>query len=101
MNANIKIVLLDFVSNPAITSSWGISNIQVTDEQILFEVSAFKYIGKVIITDVGEFVRITLVQNHTEFSTKPNLVLSAIDDMVESDGNYRENLKNWIVNKIS
>lgn len=101
MNANIKTVLLDFVSNPAITQSWGITDISVSDVQITFKVSAFKYIGQVTISDIGEFVKINLNNSNTEFATKPNLVLPSIDDMIESGVDYQSNLKHWIVEKIS
>lgn len=100
MNTNIKTILLDFISNPIIIMSWGVTNIQVSDFQISFEVSAFKYTGMVIITDIGELIKIQLQESSTEFTAKPHLVLSALDDMIECGRDYQINLEKWIVERI-
>lgn len=100
MNTNIKSILLDFISNPITIMSWGASKIQVSDFQITFEVSAFKYAGLVIITDIGELVKVKLQEIDTELIVKPHLVLSSLDDMIECGHDYQKNLEKWIVERI-
>lgn len=99
MTENIKSILWDFIENPIIVASWGISEINVKHNSISFAVSAIKYVGKVIIEDNGTFVSIKL--NNSNFSTS-NLciVTSAIDDLIENGPNYSRALKKWVLESL-
>ena len=100
MKSSIKTILCDFISYPEITASWGITNLDVCDDNISFETNAFKYSGTLQITENEEKIFVKLVDTGIIIETIPNLVLSIIDDLVESGPKYNEKLKKWVIDSI-
>ena len=99
MTENIRTIVLDFISNPIIIASWGITSIDVKHDSISFCVDALKYRGKIIINDSKDIVQ-TLLENNCTTSTKPGIVMQVIDDLIESGPNYNRELKKWVVGNM-
>ena len=100
MTENIRRIILDFISNPIVVASWGIASIDIKHDSIYFSVEALKYRGKIIINDLNDVVQIIL-ENNCKTSTKPDIVMQVIDDLIESGPNYNRELKKWVVGNMT
>lgn len=99
MTENIKSILLNFIENPIIVASWGISEINVNHDSISFAVSAIKYVGKVIIEDNDTSVSIKL-NNANFYTSNITIVTTAIDDLIENGPNYSRELRKWVIDNV-
>jgi hypothetical protein len=96
MNKNIKKALVYLLNEEVIVTSWGISNINIEDTSIGFEVSGFIYQGKVQVSlynddgykinfDTGESVICSIEE-----------LTKTLDSKIERTENYESCLREWM-----
>ena len=96
---NVRKLLLSLLKDEVIVASWGISNINISQTQLSFSVSGFKYQGRVtIIVKDGSDCEV--------FLAKKNLgcfpfdkVVSVIDEKVENSESCYHNFVKQLINK--
>ena len=85
----IRNLLLLFLKNDIIVTSWGITEIKITELKISFHVCGFKYRGLVRIeapTDRGEYL-IRFGQN-PPISSDLESVIGLLDEKIENNNIY-------------
>ena len=89
LNKEIKKLLVKLLENEVTVLSWGISNIQISNRILSFEVSGFKYNGAVQITIDNKRYRIIL--NDKNIICSLDDLVPIMDNEIESSENYMSN----------
>lgn len=95
MRLELKLILLEFLKQKEIVTSWGFSKPKINKKSFSFTVSAFRYKGKVRLICmkngyVIEFGDIKIADQKLES------VISSIDEKIEMSGNYTNEVISWI-----
>lgn len=95
INIDIKTILLLFLKEKVVAASWGIYNVRIMPNRLLFSVEAMKYQGVVQITPINTtFCRVRLHGKKEFLCRTENLVLK-LDNLIENHDNYYANLLDW------
>ena len=98
MNRMIKKALICLLNNEVVVCSWGLTNININESSIEFDVFGFLYQGNVKISPIEFGYRIDLGNNVFIESSLEDLVYK-IDTLVEKSDNYENDLRDWILHK--
>ena len=86
---DIDSILSKFLEQSIIVSSWGISNIVISDQSICFDVNGFKYKGKVKISpSQNESICVSLLDADKVIQTNLFSIVKTIDDVIEKTELY-------------
>jgi hypothetical protein len=93
---NIRKLLLILLTDNITVSSWGISNISISDLSIIFNVNAMKYKGVIEIIPIED--NYCLIKIGRVFLKRSSIgnVIKCIDMEIENDKNYKKKLENWL-----
>lgn len=94
MDAKIKEALIFLLGEEDIASSWGFSNITISDTSISFHVDGFIYKGGVCIRCDNQCYHVTFDDGRT-FSCSLYDLVSALDSSIEKNDSYIHNLEVW------
>ena len=84
-----------------IIASWGITNISINDTSICFEVSGFKFSGKVEIYSIcDEQYEIKLAEQIIGQHGLGTIV-EVLDNAIEKTDDYQQYLKEWIMKRLN
>lgn len=95
MSIEIKNILLLFLKEKVITASWGISNIRIFPNYLIFSVEAMMYKGVIQISPTNNTDCIVRLVGKSEFQCSTKKLVSKIDHLIERSDNYYTNLLNW------
>ncbi len=99
MNKKIKSIVADFLKKREIVSSWGISNILITENSIHFQVEGFIYRGSISIKCDKSSCQIE-VDGGKIIQCPVNELINTLDLIIEKDENYHQNLATWILSQM-
>lgn len=96
---NVRKLLLSLLKDEVIVASWGISNINISETQLSFTVSGFKYQGcvTIIVKDCSDCEVFLANENLGYFPF--DKVVSVIDEKVENSENHYYNFVKQLINK--
>lgn len=98
MDDKIKRMLLVLLQEWDFVASWGISQIQIKETSISFNVEGFLYQGKVTI--LSEDAKYTIEFANGEFcETSLQKLVSDLDRHIEKDPRYQQRLETWFESK--
>lgn len=95
MNVNMRNLLIAFIEKENIVSSWGITNITVKDNFIIFDVNGFAYTGKLVILCSSNYY-IIYFNNGKKIECGINKLIDLLDSNIERVEDYQIKLKEWI-----
>lgn len=95
MNVEIKNILLLFLKEKVVIASWGLSNIRIQPNSLIFSVEAMMYQGVVKISPIGTTYCNVYLCGKKEFRCRTKNLVSKLDKLIESSDNYYTNLLNW------
>ena len=96
---NVRKLLLYLLKDEVIVASWGISNINISETQLSFSVSGFKYQGYVTIT-IKDGSDCEVIHEKKNLGCFPfDKVVSIIDEKVENSENCYHNFVKQLINK--
>lgn len=94
MEAKIKKALIFLLNEEDKVSSWGLSNISITETSIEFDVDGLVYTGRIIIKSNNFDYQIIFDDGGLETCSLRNLV-NVLDYKIERTGNYLQDLEGW------
>ena len=94
MSDGIKTLLLSFIEDNVVVSSWGISNIKVSETSLKFDVNGLKYKGTVLIDSLSTKEYTIRIADSCFKVKNPNNVISILDSEIEKTNNYYLDLQN-------
>ena len=98
MNEKIKKALVYLLNEDIVVTSWGITNININDTSVRFEVSGFLYKGKVELTpcESGYFIKLDNTENiHCQLEE----LVRTLDTKIERGESYESQLQEWLSSK--
>lgn len=95
MNGEIKNILLLFLKEKVVTSSWGISNVRILPNSLVFSVEAMMYQGVVLISPINATDCNVCLSGKDGFRCSIKSLVPKLDKLIESSDNYYTNLLNW------
>lgn len=101
LNNAFRSLLLTLLSNSTEVSSWGITDINITDNMLSFCVDGFKYKGvvKLSATNSDNF---TLQWGSTSLEdVKLSDVVGVLDNFIEHTDNYDKDLQDYIQKRLT
>jgi len=87
LSNEIKMLLLSFLNDDIIVSSWGIYNITISSSSLKFKVNGLKYQGFVNIEYQDKYY-LVVIGGRTFKVCTPEEVLKKMDDEIEQTKNY-------------
>lgn len=101
MDNKVRTLLVEFLTNSTIITSWGITDIKVAETNISFFVNAFKYNGRIVINICNEEHEFTYEIEYTSlynFKERADIsnIISIIDRTIEASDSYYEDIVKWI-----
>lgn len=94
LTRGIKRLLVAFIDESVIVTSWGITNIRIGNEMIEFNVSGLLYKGSVTIKDFDSFYNIKM--SDCEFTSNLESIVGILDRKIEMSDNYTADLIDWL-----
>lgn len=98
MEKMIRNLVNRLLHEEVIVQSWGITNIQIIDNTLRFEVCGFKYKGLIIISTNSNDYNVNIGDKNI-LSPLDNII-NVLDDEIEKTENYLSDLSHWI-NKMT
>ncbi len=95
MNENIKKALVCLLDEEVIVASWGITNINVSDTSLDFEVSGFIYKGKVQVKPIDDSYKICFDTGECINCSLDDLA-KTLDSKIEKTDSYESLLQEWL-----
>ena len=98
MNEKIKKALVYLLNEEIVVTSWGITNININDTSVRFEVSGFLYKGKVELTpcESGYIIKLDNAENiHCQLEE----LVRTLDTRIERGESYESQLQEWLSSK--
>ena len=98
MNEKIKKALVSLLNEEVVVTSWGITNININDTSVRFEVSGFLYKGKVELTpcESGYIIKLDNAENiHCQLEE----LVRTLDTRIERGESYESQLQEWLSSK--
>jgi len=92
---DIRLLLVELLSNETIVGSWGISSIIVLDNHISFNVSGFQFQGNIAIEVLYNCYSIKLGDKMIVYVALKEMV-TALDALIEAGNSYYNDIANWI-----
>ena len=90
-------LLIELLTNKIVVTSWGITNLNVSDADISFEVDGFKYKGTVSIVASAKLLHYVVRIGERQFKDcHLKDVVEMIDKEVEYGSNYQDELKKYM-----
>lgn len=96
MNANTKKIASALLQDEVIIASWGITNANIQDNSINFDVCGLKFTGTVIILG-NENEEVILLVGHNRIICKIDHLVQTLDYLIERTDNYIEDLKQMFI----
>ena len=98
MNEKIKKALVYLLNEEIVVTSWGITNININDTSVRFEVSGFLYKGKVELTPC-ESRYIIKLDNAENIHCQLEELVRTLDTKIERGESYESQLQEWLSSK--
>ena len=95
MNEKIKKALVSLLNEEIVVTSWGITNININDTSVGFEVSGFLYKGKVELSSCESGYSIKL-DNADIIECSFEELVRTLDKKIERSENYKFQLQEWL-----
>lgn len=99
MNMKIKEILLLFLKEKVVTASWGISNIRILPNNLMFSVEAMEYKGVVQISPINDTDCMVCLSGKAVFKCHIKNLVFKLDSLIERSDNYYANLLSWLHDK--
>jgi hypothetical protein len=96
MDAKIRHLLLLFLRERVITTSWGISNIRISTKSIAFNVDAMRYHGHIEISPINTTDCIVRIGETGKFQCSNEDLIFLLDNFIERSTCYYTNLLDWL-----
>jgi hypothetical protein len=96
LSSGIKSVLLTFLEDELIISSWGLSCINITSNILRFNVDGIKYKGIVSIEALNDSDYIVTIGEQSYNVKGTKLIKEFIDEQIECSDNYTLDLERWL-----
>lgn len=96
MNKKVKKALICFLKEEEKVSSWGISNINIDDSSIKFNVDGFLYKGCVCIRCDESYYDINFEGDKKLKCLDASELAEILDSNIEKTENYQHDLENWL-----
>lgn len=96
LSKQIKQFMIMSIENSAIVGSWGLTDIRILGDEIEFDVSGFRFKGRVKIQEIDH--RLTVVSSDgvmSSFDTAEE-VLEYLDTKIECDKDYLSRIKSML-----
>lgn len=94
LTRGIKRLLVAFIDESVIVTSWGITNIRIDNEMIEFNVSGLLYKGSVTIKDFDSSY--IIIMSDCEFTSNLESIVGVLDRKIERSDNYTADLIDWL-----
>ena len=98
-NKILRLALISFLENEVIVASWGISNITINQNSLIFDVNAMKYKGSISVVTTNNSGYIVHIGKETYNNCSLDNLVSFIDSKIEYTPDYFTDLKKWIFQK--
>lgn len=99
MNEKIKKALVCLLNEEVIVTSWGVTNLNISDTSFVFEVSGFLFQGKVEVIPCKSGYSIKLGNAKITKCSLEELV-NTLDSKIERVDNYESQLQEWLGNNL-
>lgn len=99
ISENVKMLLLSLLKDEVIVASWGISNINISETQLSFSVSGFKYQGCVTIAVKDSSYCELFFDKEKLGCFTFDEVVSVIDENAEKSESCYHNFVKQLINK--
>lgn len=96
MNNFVKLLLSEFISQPEIVASWGMTLPIVTDKAVSFNVCGFKYEGRITLVSVNDSSWSVRLGNSTYSCIPTKDIVKFLDSMIERTDDYLSDLRDWL-----
>lgn len=96
MTKEIKQIVVTLLKDSTIASSWGISNIRIMSNSVIFSVNAMKYKGDVTIKTTFNKKCIVTCGDGIDTPCTYDTLLNMIDAKIEYSDNYIEEVEKWL-----
>jgi len=98
MKKSIKNLIVLFLEKEEIVSSWGLSNIRILDNELIFYVNAFKYTGDIsIVSKENDLFMVKMRATSTEYEDiQTSQIIDFIDTHIEKTDDYLIDLATWL-----
>ena len=94
LTKGIRRLLVAFIDESVIVTSWGVTNIRIGSGMIVFDVSGLLYKGSVIIKEYNSSYNIKM--SDCEFTSNLEDIVSFLDRKIERSDNYTADLIDWL-----
>ena len=100
ISENIKAMMICFLNNNIITSSWAMSEITISEKRIDFNVNGLNFSGKIAIKDLFNGQYSVSTEGGVIFVCDLKNLLSKLDNYIEKSNDYDLKLQKWIKDEI-
>lgn len=100
MNETLRLLIITLLENKVTVASWGISNITINSNIMVFDVDGLKYKGKVSIKVTGLASYTIRIGDMSYSDCRLENLVNFIDSKVERTNEYLKDLKEWIEKKV-
>lgn len=95
LTPEMRKLLKEFLKSYIVPLSWGMNNIQLLDNELVFEVSGFKYQGQIRIRcEVNE--NYLIYKNNEIIHCRLDSILIILDQIIEHTDDYGGHLESWL-----
>lgn len=99
MTKEVKQIIISILKDSEIASSWGISNIRIMNNSVVFSVDGMKYKGDVVIKASSDKKCILKFKDEIDISCTYDMLVKTIDEKIEYSANYIEEIQKWLHKK--
>lgn len=104
MKAIMRKILIELLNEETIVGSWGITNIDIADMSLSFDVSAMRYKGRISIEpkeNIDTEVNVTFLDGSIDnIATNLSSIVEDVDKQIEYSDDYNSKLADWIHKQI-
>lgn len=97
MDLKLRELVVELLMHETIVKSWGITKINIRKKSVSFQVSAFKYNGRVQIKCLKEGYSVIMGPKKIK-GIELSDVVGTIDCEIETSIDYYEKIAQWIIN---
>lgn len=98
MNKRIKELLVELLMHETVVGSWGVTEINIGENEVSFRVTGFNYKGIVQLRCNDEYYSVGMGKK-TIFKIELSSIVEVIDKEIESSDDYYKKVARWIVEK--
>lgn len=96
METKTRMLLISLLANENVVLSWGITNIEVDENRVSFDVSGFLFQGHVTIKEDTSGYCVLLNNTIVMKSLQLDDVIPKLDQAIECDSDYPLKIAEWL-----